>query len=334
MGVILTFMLVCVFATGCNGDGSTTKEPAIPGIGSSTGTTDTTVDTNGTTDASASTSGTAGTTVAGQTTASTSGTTSATTTKKPATTTTKTNTTTASTTKPTGTTEVAPSELVIFLDPGHGGKDAGTSREFDIDGDGQKELYKESDINLAVALKAKAKLEALGYKVVLSRTTDVEVSKADRPAKAIEANANMFISIHVNATAEMGTAAAGFEVFYTGRDTIKYDGRAFADLFTKEFTEIKDVPDSNKPGSLAYPNMKIRGTKCDDEDLYEEGNHLAVLNPTESYIPSVLLELGFISNDKDLYMLRSTYWQNFAAEAISDAVVQAHINGLYKVYGK
>ena len=319
IGIILIFALVCAFATGCK-DNNNTTDPQIPGIGSTSDTTDaSTTDTGATTDTSVTTG--TGTTTSG-TTATTAKTTTATT--KPA----------ASTTKPASTTaastDVAAKDLVIFLDPGHGGKDAGTSREFDLNGDGTKEYYKESEINLAVALKAKAKLEKLGYTVVLSRETDVALDKADRPAKAIEAKANMFISIHVNSTAEMGTAASGFEVFYTGRDTIKYDGKAFADLFTKEFTEIKNVPDSNKPGSLAYPYMNIRGTKCDDKDLYEEGKHLAVLNPTESYIPSVLLELGFISNDKDLYMLQSTYWQNFAAEAIADAVVAAHAAGIYK----
>lgn len=322
IGIILTFALICAFATGCKDN---EKTDPIPGIGSTSATTDT-ADTGATTDTNGSTVATNST--SGKTTADTSKTTATTaTTKDTSGTTVKPVTTTTGTTV---TTDVAPEELVIFLDPGHGGSDGGTSREYDFDGDGTKELYKESDINLAVALKAKAKLEAMGYKVVLSRETDVAVSKPDRPAKAVDAKANMFISIHVNATAEMGTAASGFEVYYTGRDTIKYDGKAFADLFTKQFTEIKNVPDSNNPGNPAYPNMNIRGTKCDDEDLYDKGVHLAVLNPIESYIPSVLLELGFITNDKDFLMLRSEWWQGYAAEAIADAVVDAHVAGIYK----
>jgi N-acetylmuramoyl-L-alanine amidase len=47
-------------------------------------------------------------------------------------------------------------------------------------------------------------------------------------------------------------------------------------------------------------------------------------------MPSTLLELGFLSNEKDAFMLQSTYWQNFAAEAIADAVVAAHAAGIYK----
>jgi hypothetical protein len=107
----------------------------------------------------------------------------------------------------------------------------------------------------------------------------------------------------------------------------EYYAKAFAELFTKEFEKMKDIPNSNKPEEPAYPNMAIRGTKADTE-LYTNG--LAVLNQKESQMPSTLLELGFLSNEKDAFMLQSTYWQNFAAEAIADAVVAAHIAGLYK----
>jgi len=335
IGVILTFALICAFATGCNNNDGTTGG-TIPGVGSTSETTNTTESTDGTTNS----------TVSGQTTAPTNNTTNSTnnttnsannttkpTTTTPATTTTKPATTT---TKPgdvtTGTT-VAPNELVIFLDPGHGGKpeDDGSGTEAGPGAVREYEgvTYKEAEINLAVALKAKAELEARGYKVVLSRTDDTFVGLADRPAAALEAKANMFISIHVNS--HTGNVAHGFEAFYSGKDGLKYDAKAFADLFTKEFEEIKDVPYDPDPTQLAYPNMTIRGTKADTE-LYTSG--LAVLNRKESYLPSTLLELGFITNDKDLLMLKSEYWQNFAAEAIADAVVAAHEAGIYKVYEK
>lgn len=209
-------------------------------------------------------------------------------------------------------------ELVIFLDPGHGGEDPGTTGEY------EGVTYKESEISLSVALKAKAKLEALGYKVVLSRTDDTFVNLANRPAAAIEANANMFISVHVNSSA--GSTAKGLEVYYSGKD-VNYDAKAFAELFAKEFEDIKDVAGSIDTANPAYPDMTVRGAKADTE-LYPNG--LAVLNQKETYMPSVLIELGFISNESDFAMLRDAYWQNFAAEAIADAVVAAHTAGVYK----
>jgi N-acetylmuramoyl-L-alanine amidase len=224
--------------------------------------------------------------------------------------------------------ESDPSELVIFLDPGHGGKDPGVMREYDFDGEGtnyENTTYKEADISLAVALKAKAKLEALGYQVIISRTGDTFVEVADRPAAALKVNAAMFISIHVNSAS--GDFAKGFEAYYSGKTGLGYDAKAFADLFTKEFAEILDIPNSNKPEEPAYPNMTIRGTKA-DTDLYTNG--IAVLNQKESLMPSTLLELGFLSNENDAFMLQGTYWQNFAAQAIADAVVAAHNAGIYK----
>jgi N-acetylmuramoyl-L-alanine amidase len=316
LGIVVTVALLCILATGCNGDGTTTN-PQIPGIGS-------TSDTTGTTDTTDTTATTATTTA---TTATTKATTNASTSSKASTASTA---STAGTTGTTGTTAttVDPSKLVIFLDPGHGGNDPGTTKNYDFDGTGtqfEMTTYKESDINLAVALKAKAKLEALGYNVILSRTGDTYLKPEERPEAALKANAAMFISIHVNSF--NGDAAKGFEAYYSAKSNLGYDAKAFAELFTKEFEKMKDIPNSNKPEEPAYPNMTIRGTKADTE-LYTNG--LAVLNQKESQMPSTLLELGFLSNEKDAFMLQSTYWQNFAAEAIADAVVAAHIAGLYK----
>ena len=318
IGVVLVFALICAFATGCK-DNNNTTDPQIPGIG----TTDASTTDASTTD----TSSTAATnSTSGVTTADTKNTTAATTnaTTDPATSTTK---PAATTTTPAATAD-DPSKLVIFLDPGHGGNDPGTTKDYDFDGTGtqfEMTTYKESDINLAVALKAKAKLEGLGYNVILSRTGDTYLKPEERPEAALKANAAMFISIHVNSF--NGDAAKGFESYYSAKANLGYDAKAFAELFTKEFEKMKDIPNSNKPEEPAYPNMAIRGTKADTE-LYTNG--LAVLNQKESQMPSTLLELGFLSNEKDAFMLQSTYWQNFAAQAIADAVVAAHAAGIYK----
>ena len=335
LGIVITVALICVFATGCDGDDATTTNN-IPGIGSTSDTTGTADTTTGTADTTTGTADTTGTASTADTTKASVGTTASTkvtnATTKASVGTTASTKATAGTTAATGTTGTT-AQLVIFLDPGHGGKpeddgngtEAGPGAVREYEGT----TYKEAEINLAVALKAKEKLEKLGYKVVLSRTDDTFVGLANRPAAALEAKANMFISIHVNA--HTGNVAHGFEAYYSGKDGLKYEAKAFAEHFTKEFEEIKDVPYNPDPNQLAYPNMTIRGTKADTE-LYTNG--LAVLNRKESYLPSTLLELGFITNDKDLLMLKSIYWQDHAAQAIADAVVKAHEAGIYKVYEK
>lgn len=315
IAIIFTFALFCAFVTGC--------DLAAAGDGTTTGSADTSTSTVGTTSADIITQGTTTTTTATtqKTTAKTTTVTTKVTTK--ATTTATTKVTTKATTKATTATTVAPKNITIFLDPGHGGSDGGTSREYN------GTTYKESDINLAVALEAKKALEKRGYTVVLSRETDTKVSLNDRAPMAQEANAAMFISIHVNSYGEPGqTKAAGAEVYYTGRDGLKYNARDFAKYFAEEFEDICDVPLSTNPSELAYPNMKVRGVKC-DEDLYGNGKYLAVLNPYEKEIPSVLIELGFITNDNDLMMLKSPWWQIYAARAIADAVDTAYADGVY-----
>ena len=315
IGIVLVFALICAFATGCK-DNNNTTDPQIPGIGTTDSTTDaSTTDTSSTTAAST----TSGTTTTTATTATTTATTDA-------------NATTGATT-PAATTTAAttvddPSKLVIFLDPGHGGSDPGTTKDYDFDGTGtnyEKTTYEEADINLAVALKAKAKLEALGYNVILSRTNDTFVKVADRAAAANKANAAMFISIHVNS--ENGDTAHGFEAWYSGKTGLGYDARAFAQIFNEEFEDIKDV--KNDAGDTAYPNMTIREySPRVDTERYTDG--MGVLRGADSAMPSTLLELGFLSNEKDAFMLQSTYWQNYAAQAIADGVVAAHAAGIYK----
>ena len=80
---------------------------------------------------------------------------------------------------------------VIFLDPGHGGKDPGANYLG----------VKEKDLTLQVSQQLKERLENLGYKVIMSRSTDVYVDfVTKRSEMANETNADMFISIHFNAT--------------------------------------------------------------------------------------------------------------------------------------
>ena len=306
IGVILTFALACAFITSC-GEAAQTTVPTIPGL-SSTGTTetaDTTTETiGGTTDASfttassAITSGTEETTVTTDTTGTTTGTTA--------------------TTKATTATTVTPKNITIFLDPGHGGKDPGVVGTYGgID-------YYEKDITLAVALQAKKELEKRGYTVVMSRETDVTVGLEDRAPMAQDADAAMFISIHVNSFGD--TSVHGLDFFYTGREGLEYDGRKFATYFKDEFAEMLELPLSTNPDKLAYPNMKIRGVKV-DESLYGSGKYLAVLAATE--IPSVLIELGYITNANDFAMLNSPWWQIFAGRAVADAVDAAYADGVY-----
>ncbi len=282
IAIIFVFALFCALVTGCD---------IVGGDGTTTFTTATTKNTTQKTTLKTTNSTTKATTTA----------------------------TTKVTAKATTATTVAPKNITIFLDPGHGGSDPGVVRKFD----GVE--YTEANINLSVALKAKAELEKRGYTVVMSRETDKYVKLDDRPALAQKVGADMFISIHVNAYSNennpVPNSVSGPRIYYTHRAGLSYDAREFATYFAEEFDDIRDIPLSSNPDKLAYPNMKLASV-ASDRDLYGQGKYLAVLAATK--IPSVLIEMGFITNDNDLMMLKSPWWQNYVAIAIADAVDRAN----------
>ena len=308
IAIIFAFALTLAFITGCEAPagGETSGESTSASV---------------TTSAEAGTTGT----TAATTTATTSKTTANTTTKSTtkvtttATTTATTRVTTKATTKATTTaTTVTPKNVTIFLDPGHGGSDPGVIRTY------EGVTYEEADINLSVALKAKEALEKRGYTVVMSRETDKTVALDSRTPMAQKAGADMFIFIHVNSFSD--SSVAGTRMYYTHRTGLSYDARDFATYFAEEFDDIREVPLSSNPDKLAYPHMKPSRV-CSDKDLYGSGRYLAVLAAKE--IPSVLIELGFITNDNDLVMLKSQWWQGYVATAIADAVDSAYYDISY-----
>ena len=312
IAIIFAFALFCALVTGC--------DLAAFGDGTTMGSTETGASTFGTTSADITTQGTTATTTA--TTKKTTAKTTTVTTKvtTTATTTATTTVTTKATTKvTTAATTAAPKNITIFLDPGHGGSDPGVVRTYD------GVTYEEADINLSVALKAKEELEKRGYTVVMSRETDKRVELTDRPELAKKAGADMFISIHVNSAA--ASSAYGPRMYYTSREGLSYNAYNFAKYFAEEFDDIREITMTDYPDKLAYPSMRLSKVYNDFYDLYNQKAYLAVLGAKT--IPSVLIELGFITNDNDLIMLKSKWWQGYVAIAIADAVDAAYEDGVY-----
>src|SRR5277367_91332 len=82
----------------------------------------------------------------------------------------------------------------ICLDPGHGGKDSGNRVGFGFFG------HSEKTYTLLLAFELRDQLKKLGFNVILTRTKDVYVELPDRPALANRRGADLFISLHFNAT--------------------------------------------------------------------------------------------------------------------------------------
>jgi N-acetylmuramoyl-L-alanine amidase len=171
---------------------------------------------------------------------------------------------------------------VIVLDAGHGGKDPGAS------GNG----VVEKELVLDIAQRVQKKLEAAGATVIMTRTDAATYPELkDRTDLAQSKYADMFVSVHTN-SAPSAPSANGSEVYY---DTSQNTNGSESAILAKEIQEQ----------FVSLVGMNDRGTK--DNDFY-------VVRNTD--MPSVLVELGFLTNSGDAAKFKSDYYRNLFAEAI------------------
>ncbi|MBO5007118.1 MAG: N-acetylmuramoyl-L-alanine amidase [Clostridia bacterium] len=196
---------------------------------------------------------------------------------------------------------------VIFIDAGHGGHDVGAIGEL------SGTEYYEKDINLSVALLLCEEHEKRGFTVVTSRDTDEFIELADRAAMAVDADAHMFISLHCNSFSD--SAVYGPRMYYTARSGLTYNGEKFAQYFTNAFNSVK-TKFSNMKSSRNYTDSSVLG----------KNKYYAVLCNTN--MPSILIEMGFITSERDLTMLIDGDWQQEVAKAVADAVENAYNAGM------
>ena len=220
----------------------------------------------------------------------------------------------------------------LVIDAGHGGKDPGA----------QSKTAKEKNINLAVAL-AFGKLVEQNFKdvkVVYTRKTDVFVELDERANIANRAKADLFISIHTNATAAkvgpqgtetytlgMHRAADNLAVAKRENSVItlekgyeeKYEG--FDPNSSESYIIFELMQDKNMESSVKLAGLiqkQFRNTaKRIDKGVHQAG--FLVLRATS--MPSVLIELGYINNPSEATYLASTAGVNALAKSIYNAFV-------------
>ena len=171
---------------------------------------------------------------------------------------------------------------VIYLDPGHGGTDEGCARNG----------VREKDINLAIALLVREKLVEQGYEVIMSRETDTYIAKEERVKEANRSGADIYVSIHQNATDE-GTGVSGLEVWYEEDDS-RRDSKRLAQLIQQQTLK-----------STGAVERELHG----DADFHVTGS---------TSMPSCLIETGFLSNAAERRMLSLSEYQ----QKIADGIVQ------------
>ena len=219
-------------------------------------------------------------------------------------------------------------KFVVVLDAGHGGKDSGNR------GNG----YYEKDIALNIILNIGAELEKLpDVKVIYTRKTDVFVTLAGRADIANKAGADLFISVHCNAHSSQ---AHGTETFVLGlhrsEDNLKVAMNENSVIFLEEDYEVTyDGFNPNSPES--YIGLTLMQEEYLDQSVLladfvqkKFTNELKRLDRgvkqagflvlRETYMPSVLIETGFLTNDNEGPFLNSSNGQDKMSGAIVDAV--------------
>ncbi len=170
----------------------------------------------------------------------------------------------------------------VYLDPGHGGTDEGCARGG----------VREKDLNLAIALLVREQLKEKGYQVIMSRETDIYVAKEARVAEANRSGADIFISIHQNATEE-GAGVNGMEVWYT-QDSDGHDSKRLAQLIRQQ---------------------TLKSTEATERELRSDADFYVTKNTS---MPACLIETGFLSNAEERRKLNLAEYQ----QQIADGIVQ------------
>lgn len=216
---------------------------------------------------------------------------------------------------------VAPPRWRVALDPGHGGDDEGAK--------GGKGL-KEKDAALDLARLLRVKLEEAGFEVLLTRETDVFIPVWDRTRLANEGDADLFLSLHLNAS--KARAAKGSEVYFLSQDAGNADAAEIAALENDGAAPVA-TPDNLVASIL--DDMAQKAFLQDSEklavELQNQLNRLggikergvkqapfAVLR--SAAMPAVLLETLFISNPKEEAKLKDPDFLVKVAEAIRDGL--------------
>ena len=229
-------------------------------------------------------------------------------------------------------TRIGPDEKVdvIVLDPGHGGNDFGAIGR-------SKSRTREKDITLEIARElARLIRKDKQFQVILTRTQD-EAVPLDRRAKiANDAHADLFLSIHCNASPK--PVAHGFQVFYlapakndSARAVAQFENAPFLvddpKLETDQQGELAIILNdmiqnefSAESADLAYmTDMEMRRKL----NLTPRGvDHAGFIVLNQVFMPSVLVESAFISNHDEERLLRSKDFRRQVAEAIYDAVLR------------
>lgn len=232
----------------------------------------------------------------------------------------------------------AQKKFTIVLDAGHGGHDIGTNRKYSDLG-----TIREKDITLAIVLKLGRMLEKdKDYKIIYTRKVDEFPSLSSRTTLANRSKADLFVSVHVNASAATSTSTQGTETYIQGPNQNRtnlevakaeneviyldekdremfasYDPKSPESLIALKIQQSKYLESSLLIGSFVEENFTNKDKRY-SRGIKQADFHVLRMNA----MPSVLIETGFVNNYDEAAYLASDKGQNDIAESIFDAITR------------
>jgi N-acetylmuramoyl-L-alanine amidase len=217
---------------------------------------------------------------------------------------------------------------VIVLDPGHGGIDPGTAS-----GDGTTE----KEVVLAFAKTLRQKLEAMGdYQVYLTREDDTFLALRERVEFAQSKGANLFVSIHADSFPKHTSEASGATVYTLSEQASDDEAKELAakENFSDAIAGVELPSDRDEVVANILIDLAQRETQnrsivfaksvvgeMSASELHQKSSKSAGFRVLKSPdVPSVLLELGFLSNPDDEKRLTSEDWRAAMAAKVGAAI--------------
>jgi len=174
------------------------------------------------------------------------------------------------------------SNFVIAIDPGHGGADTGMNNGETV----------EKNVTQDICSKLKIMLESQGYTVVMTREEDVRLSKEERVSAVNGSKADLLVSVHCCYNEE-DSSVSGVISHY------KNDSK-----------ESKYLAENIQAAILKENGAEDGGTK--------QGNYTII---SETEVPSVLVEVGYLSNTQEATALAEDSYQNDTAKGIAKGII-------------
>lgn len=218
---------------------------------------------------------------------------------------------------------------IILIDPGHGGEDCGAKSSITI-----KKLKNdicEKDITLSISQKIQEKLSK-HYQTFLTRSIDKNLSLEERARLAETVKADLFISVHINASNI--SRSQGFETFYLNnhdsaavRRVEEIENRStsgeltMVDKILVDLVIERTAPRSKKLAITVHEHIrkKVRKNfKVSDRGVKPALFYVLALTKR----PAILLEPGFLSNEKELKMVLSDEFQEAYATGVVEGVME------------